>query len=63
MKSTSTKNRNQNTSLILEVKMNGYVLKRHSYLGSHIPSTHKSTPPPRGVLRVMLTGGMAIWRV
>ena len=43
--------------------MNGYVLKRHSYLGSHIPSTHKSTPPPRGVLRVMLTGGMAIWRI
>ena len=43
--------------------MSGCVLKRHSYLGSHIPYTHKSTLPPRGVLRLMLTGGMAIWRV
>ena len=46
----------------LEVKVNGCVLKRHSYLGSHIPSTHKSTPPPCGVLRVMLTGDRAVWQ-
>ena len=34
------------------------VLKGHSYLGSHIPSTHKSTPPTCGVLWAMLTGDM-----
>ena len=43
--------------------MSGCVLKGCSCLGSHIPSTHKSTPPPCGVLRVMLIGDMAIWHV
>ena len=35
-------------------------LKGHSYPGSHIPSTHKSNLPPRGVLQVMLSGDIAI---
>ena len=34
--------------------VSGCVLKGHSYLRSYIPSTHKPTPPPRGVLHVML---------
>ena len=41
----------------------GMSLKGHNYPGSHIPSTHKSTPPPCGGLWVMLTGDTAIWRV
>ena len=46
-----------------DFKVSRCVLKGHSYLVSHIPSTHKSTPPPHGVLQVMLTGDIVIWQV